>query len=445
MQTVLITGAASGIGRETARLFAGAGWQCVLVDFNGEALAQLVAALPAPSAAAHVLRRIDLTDARQVATLAEGTPPLDAIVNNAGMSDASNTPLVEQAPAQMARLLALNLAVPAAVVDACSAQLLPGARVVNVSSGAGLQAIPWRGAYSPSKAGLIAQTQALAAAHPEWCVTVLAPGFVRTELMEGLIQAGRLQPDAAVGKIPLGRMAAPVEMAQALYFLASAGAQPLSGQVLAVNGGSSIYGGSQRFAPATLTPQAWDLPLQLEVCGGDAPAWQAVAAPTMPGSGSGSVSGYGFACASAPTSASAPTPTPTPRPTPTSTSTQHYAACLDLSPLQAPPASLLQAVHAAATRFAARHAQQASLTLLLPRAQAVRWQDAGDGAAARMLVATLACEWGARALRINAVEVPKDVDPRSLHPLLRYVCGAAAQYLTGQTLVCHGSTHPEPA
>jgi hypothetical protein len=195
-------------------------------------------------------------------------------------------------------------------------------------------------------------------------------------------------------------------MAQALYFLASAGAQPLSGQVLAVNGGSSIYGGSQRFAPATLTPQAWDLPLQLEVCGGDAPAWQAVAAP--------------------PTSAA------------------HYVACLDLSPLQAPPASLLQAVHAAATRFAARHAQQASLTLLLPRAQAVRWQDAGDGAAARMLVATLACEWGARALRINAVEVPKDVDPRSLHPLLRYVCGAAAQYLTGQTLVCRDSAHAEP-
>jgi NAD(P)-dependent dehydrogenase (short-subunit alcohol dehydrogenase family) len=406
MQTALITGAASGIGRETARLFAGAGWQCVLVDFNGEALAQLVAALPAPSAAAHVVRRVDLTDAAQVATLAEGTPPLDAIVNNAGMSDASNTPLVEQAPAQMARLLALNLAAPAAVVDACSAQLLPGARVVNVSSGAGLQAIPWRGAYSPSKAGLIAQTRALAQAHPEWCVTVLAPGFVRTELVDGLIQAGRLQPDAAVGKIPLGRMAAPVEMAQALYFLASAGAQPLSGQVLAVNGGSSIYGGSQRFAPATLTPQAWDLPLQLEVCGGDAPAWQAVAAP--------------------PTSAA------------------HYAACLDLSPLQAPPASLLQAVHAAATRFAARHAQQASLTLLLPRAQAVRWQDAGDGAAARMLVATLACEWGARALRINAVEVPKDVDPRSLHPLLRYVCGAAAQYLTGQTLVCRDSAHAEP-
>jgi len=48
MQTVLITGAASGIGRDSARLFAGAGWQCVLVDHNAPALQQLGRSLPAP-------------------------------------------------------------------------------------------------------------------------------------------------------------------------------------------------------------------------------------------------------------------------------------------------------------------------------------------------------------------------------------------------------------
>jgi hypothetical protein len=306
----------------------------------------------------------------------------------------------------MGRLLALNLAAPAAVVDACTSLLKPGARIVNVASGAGLHAIPWRGAYSPSKAGLIAQTRALAQARPEWCVTVLAPGFVRTELVEGLIQAGRLHPANAVSKIPLGRMAAPAEMAQALYFLGSAGAQPLSGQILAVNGGSSIYGGSQRFEPATLAPQPLDLPVQLEVCGAEAVRWQAVA------------------------------PAPTAGP--------HYAACLDLSPLHSGPAALLQAVHAAGVRFSARHAQQASLTVLLPSGKSGRWQDAGDAAAARMLVSTFACEWGSRALRINALEVPGDLDPQSLHPLLRFVCGPAAQYLTGQSLVCHGTTPQEP-
>src|SRR5690606_4018111 len=144
-----------------------------------------------------------------------------AILNNAGATESSTLPLVEQDTERLERLLALNLAAPAAVVDACSHLLKPGARVVNVASGAGLAAIPWRGAYSPSKAGLIAQTFALAEARPDLCVSVLAPGFVRTELVEGLIQAGRLKPEGAVAKIPLGRMAAPAEMAQALFFLAS--------------------------------------------------------------------------------------------------------------------------------------------------------------------------------------------------------------------------------
>ena len=405
MPTVLITGAASGIGRDTARLFAGAGWQCVLVDYNEQALRQLGQELPSPAAAAHVLHAIDLTDPAQVARLGEGTPALDAILNNAGMSDASNTPLADQGAAQMGRLLALNLHAPAAVVDACSALLKPGARVVNVSSGAGLHAIPWRGAYSPSKAGLIAQTRALAQARPDLCVTVLAPGFVRTELVDGLIQAGRLKPEGAVAKIPLGRMAASAEMAQALYFLATPGARPLSGQILAVNGGSSIYGGSQPFPPASLEPLPLDLPLRLEVVGSDAGAWHALASTLTDGPA--------------------------------------YAACLDPSPLSCAPGAVLQAVHAAAARFAARHTQQASLTVLLPPAQAARWQDAGDGAAARMLVSTLACEWGGRALRINALEIPQDVDPASLHPLLRYVCGSAAQFLTGQTLVCGSSTPKE--
>ncbi|MGK6306647.1 SDR family oxidoreductase [Variovorax sp. DT-64] len=409
MPTVLITGAASGIGRDTARLFAGAGWQCVLVDNNEQALYPLGQSLPSPASAthvAHVLRTVDLTDPEQIASLREGTPELDAIINNAGMSDTSNTPLAEQGQAQMGRLLALNLAAPAAVVDACTQLLKPGARIVNVASGAGLHAIPWRGAYSPSKAGLIAQTLALAKARPDWCVTVLAPGFVRTELVDGLIRAGRLKPEAAVAKIPLGRMAAPEEMARALYFLASAGARPLSGQVLAVNGGSSIYGGSQPFAPATLDPQPFDTPVQLEVRGADAAPWQGVAHASEAG----------------------------PR----------YAACLDLSPLHCEAGCLLQAVHAAAAGFAARYARQAGLTVLLPAAQATRWQEAGDAAAARMLVSTLACEWGSRALRINALEVPRGVDPDALHPLLRFVCGSAAQYLTGQTLACRGTTPQEP-
>jgi len=166
-----------------------------------------------------------------------------------------------------------------------------------------------------------------------------------------------------------------------------------------------VFGGSQRFEPAKLEPLPLDLPMRLEIYGGDAAPWQAAASESATG--------------------------------------PHYDACLDLSPLSCEGPGLLQAVHAAATRFHARHARQASLTVLLPQPRHGRWQDAGDGAAARMLVSTLACEWGPRALRINALEVPQDLDPQSLHPLLRFVCGPAAQYLTGQTLVCSGTTQGE--
>ena len=416
MPSVLITGAGSGIGRDTARLFARQGWRCVLVDHNGPALAAVLADLPVPTAGPHLARTTDLTDPEQVAALGQGLPALDAVINNAGMSDTSNTPLADQTPQQLARLLALNLAAPAAVVTACTPALRPGARVVNVSSGAGLHAIPWRGAYSPSKAGLIAQTQALAQAQPNWCPTVLAPGFVRTDLVDSLIQAGRLNPQNAVAKIPLGRMAAPAEMAHALWFLASAGAAPLRGQVLAVNGGSSVYGGSQPLPPCPLAPLPWDTPMAWSVVGGDPAPW------------------LGVAPAPAPAAA--------------------YPAVLDLSACLAPPGGLLAAVHAAAARFAAQHTQQASLTLLWPAAapETGPWQAAGDRAAARMLVSTLACEWGARALRINALEWPAGAPvgapvaaTAQLHPLMRYVAGAAAQYLTGQTLVCQTPAKGEAA
>lgn len=400
--TILITGAASGIGRAAARRLAARGTRCVLVDRDAAGLARLAAELPAPAHGAHLCCAADLTVAADIQALASKVPLLDALVNNAGLSDSRNVPLAEQTPADLQRLLALNLHAPAALVQALAHRLAPGARIVNVASGAGLRAIPWRGAYSPSKAGLIAQTQALAHAHPDWCATVLSPGFVRTELVDGLIATQRLQPERALAKIPLGRMASPDEMAAALEFLTSPAAAPLSGQVVAVDGGSSVYGGSQTMPLATLSLMPLEAPLALEVEGA-LPA-EARPEPVYP-------------------PGSAP-----------------YAACLDATVWQAPTGQRLQAVHAAAVRFAARYPERASLTLLLPGSAAADWSQAGDDAAARMLVATLACEWGARALRINALEVPPGVPPAMLAPVVAFVAGARAQYLTGQTLsLAHGA------
>ncbi len=385
MDTVLLTGAASGIGRAAARRLARGGHRCILVDRNADALQTLANELGAP----HEHRVADLTDPAQIANLTDGLPLLDALINNAGMTDDSNQPVIAQDPAAWQRLLDLNLHAPARLLLALRERLLHGARIVNVASGAGLRAIPWRGAYSPSKAGLIAQTRAMARDFPAYRFTVLCPGFVRTELVAALIEAGRLDPARAVAKIPLGRLGEPEEIGCALAFLASAGAVALDADMLAVDGGSSVFGGSQAYPPSPRAPLPCDTPLTLRVQG----PWD----------------GPPVECAAG-----------------------GYAAVLDTRVLTRPPGQQLDAIVQAARQAA--NSGPGSLTLLLPQIRSDDWESAGERAAARMLISTLACEWGPSGARINAVEVAAGAGPDTYLPLLRFVAGAQAQYLTGQTL-----------
>jgi len=389
MGTVLLTGAASGIGRATARRLASQGHRCVLVDRDSEGLAALRVTLPPCEAGDHLERVIDLTNAQQIDALAGDVPTLDALINNAGMTDSSNEATVDQTPGNWQLLLDLNLHAPARLLRALAGSLTAGARIVNVASGAGLRAIPWRGAYSPSKAGLIAQTRAAAHAYPEYRFTVLCPGLVRTELVDRLIADKRLDPARAVAKIPLGRMANPDDIACALAFLASDRAISLAGNLIAVDGGSSVFGGSQAYLPNPVMPFNSDAALAMTVRG----HWPGLAN------------------------------TPT---------TDGYPAVVDATVLHSAPGQRLAATLAAARQF--RIMGPSSLTVLLPQNAGANWEHAGDAGATRMLIASLACEWGPSARRINAMEIAPGARPEALNPMLRFIGGAQAQYVTGQTL-----------
>ena len=410
MTTVLITGAGSGIGRSTARQLAADGWRVIAIDREPEALDRLRSAM----AGEHRFECVDLTDPGQLASLRSIAEPIDALINNAGRSDASGMPLVDQPAARQAGLVALNLDAPASVVTALGTRLVHGARIVNVSSGAGLHALAHRGWYSPTKAGLIAQSKALALAHPEWIVTVLCPGYVRTELVEGLIQAGRLDVRRAVARTPMGRMADPAEMARMLQFLVSPDASLLRGQVVSLCGGTSVYAGAQGFEPATESPMPLDASTSIRIEGDAGGHWAGLVR---------SDGGDG------------------------------YRALIDVSAWsdvfgrhrrssaagrsdRGGSERLLARVHEAARAFAAAHDRHASLTLLLPTASPADssdWQSGGEAAAARMLVATLACELAPRALRVNALELDAGAEAEALGPLLEHVAGAGTQFLTGQT------------
>ncbi len=400
MPAVLITGAGSGIGRAAALQFAQGGWDCLLVDIS--AAIDMVAAqcLQAGARSAKAFR-LDLTQTQAIAQMCAQLPPLDALVNNAGLSDTSGIALVDQSTEQLARLLRLNLDAPRLLFEACMPLLKHGARVVNVASGAGLKAIPWRGMYSPTKAGAIALTKGLAQAYPQWVISVLCPGFVRTDLVQSLIDSQRLVVVDAVAKIPMGRLAEPEEIGEAIVFLAQPTVQAFSGQVLSVDGGSSIYGGSKPCSVSAVVPLA------------------ATAAAPLLGLDASDMQ-WGGAVATPMQNAAA------------------YAGVISAAPLTpVEGVTLADAVLNAARMFRQRYSQSASLVVLLPHAGAGNtpdWRYATELATARMLVATLAAEWGADALRINALVVDSAQSKATIAPFVQYLAGPLAQFVTGQTL-----------
>ncbi|WP_435440854.1 hypothetical protein [Variovorax sp. RB2P76] len=123
-----------------------------------------------------------------------------------------------------------------------------------------------------------------------------------------------------------------------------------------------------------------------------------------------------------------------------------YPAVIDARELDARPGTRLDVALDAACCFRSSHAALASLTLLLPAPEPkIHWQLAGDADAARMLVATLAAEWGAHGLRINALELPQGLSPWACLPLLDYLAGPRSQFLTGQVVrlsIATGSSRP---
>lgn len=418
MSTVLITGAAAGIGRAAAVLFAARGWNCVLVDRDADRVAGLAESLPAGEGQQHRALSLDLLDPSALSALDHS---LDVVINNAGMSDTRGLGLTELPWSQCQPLMALNLQVPLAVVRAVQHCLGPQAQIVNVASGAGFQAIPWRGLYSATKAGLLAQSRALAPEFPGGGVFVLAPGFVRTELVQSLIDSGRLDPVRAVAKIPLGRMAEPEELAHALLFLSSRPARLLGSQPLRVDGGSGVFGGSAAFAPSRVAMLPCEAPTAIRVSGAMPTAAKSESLPAS------------LLAALEAESLRQSSQVPSQVPGQALMATGHYPATIDFSACACAPSDLLGVVHKAAQAFVQQAIAPASLTLVLPPVPAgIDPVAAGSHAAVRMLVGTLACELGTSGLRVNAISVSPGCPPEETVSFIHYVAGARAQFLTGQ-------------
>jgi len=245
-RAVLVTGGSRGIGLAIVRAFADLGDRVAVHhrDSAGRA-AEIVAALPGGG---HTAVQADLADpaaARRAVDQAHAAlGGLDVLVNNAGVYREHDITRAsyEEWQAAWRDTIGLNLT-GAANVTWCAVQYMVargGGRIINVSSRGAFRGEPHHPAYGASKAGLNAFGQSLARALAAHGITVtgVAPGYVATDMITGLLSGP--DGDAIRAQSPFGRVAQPAEIAAAVVYLASPEAEWASGAILDLNGASYL-------------------------------------------------------------------------------------------------------------------------------------------------------------------------------------------------------------
>jgi NAD(P)-dependent dehydrogenase (short-subunit alcohol dehydrogenase family) len=230
---VVITGAASGIGRRTALLFAAEGAALTLLDRSVEGLAEVARETGGLAVAADVTDEGSVAHAVERGTAAMGG--IDGIVNGAGI--VIRGPILEIGVADWRRVIDVNLTGIYIVVRCCLPWLAKatGATIVNIASGQGLLPnTPEMTAYAASKGGVVNLTRALAAElAPAIRVNSVCPGMVDTPMTA--------DGPRDVTPYALKRIADPLEIAHAILFLTGSESSFVTGAALAIDGGRTFH------------------------------------------------------------------------------------------------------------------------------------------------------------------------------------------------------------
>lgn len=257
---VLITGGASGIGRETAERFVAEGARVGLVDRQGPALETVAQALGASA------QQADLTDpeAAEAAVVAihEALGGIDILINNAGTGAVRR--LHEYTVAEWDQLVAVNLNAVFYVLRPALPLMLAGRGGVVINNASGSAVRPTRGEapYAAAKAGLVALTSNIAQEYgPRIRANCVSPGVIRTPMSETLFSAPQLL-DPFLDANPAGRAGTAADVASLFVFLASEESSYLNGQNLILDGGGSLaqpgIDDVLRFAVPPLEPRKKD-------------------------------------------------------------------------------------------------------------------------------------------------------------------------------------------
>jgi NAD(P)-dependent dehydrogenase (short-subunit alcohol dehydrogenase family) len=230
---ILITGAASGIGQRTAELFAAEGAALTLLDCDRKRLASVTRETGGTAVEADVTQEPSVTHAVEQGASAMGG--IDGVVNAAGI--VIHGSVLDVGLADWKLVLDVNLTGTYIVVRCCLPWLAkaPFATIVNIASGQGLLPNnPGMTAYAASKGGVVNLTRALAAElAPSIRVNSVCPGMVDTPMTAGL--------ERDLDRYSLGRIAEPLEIAQAILFLTSTESSFVTGAALAIDGGRTFH------------------------------------------------------------------------------------------------------------------------------------------------------------------------------------------------------------
>ncbi|GGP24841.1 SDR family NAD(P)-dependent oxidoreductase [Silvimonas amylolytica] len=241
-QTVLITGALTGIGRATALAFGKLGLNIVVSGRRPEAGQALAAELRALGAQAEFIKA-DVTQEAEVRALVEGTVArfgrLDVAVNNAGV-EGQNGPVTEQTEQNYRDTFETNvLGALLSIKHEMRVMQLQGAgAIVNLSSIAGQVGMAGASVYVASKHAVegLTRSAALEGAPVGVRVNAVAPGPVQTDMLDRFLGRDEALKNGFLAGIPARRAATPEEIAETIVWLASDKARYLTGQSVAVDG-----------------------------------------------------------------------------------------------------------------------------------------------------------------------------------------------------------------
>lgn len=239
----LITGAASGIGRASAEMFAREGSRVIVADGNPTLGAQTVDSIRASGGTA-VFTEVDISQPLQVdgmvQTALEAYGRIDILLNAAGVLQYGT--VLETEPADWNRILTVNLTGTYLCCRAVIPSMVRQGRgsIINVASTTGAHdACARAAAYVSSKGGVTLLTRAMAIDHARQGIRVnaICPGPTDTPMLRNAMTAEQLQ--AFANTFPMGRLGRPDEIAKAALFLASEDASFITGSCLYVDGGQT--------------------------------------------------------------------------------------------------------------------------------------------------------------------------------------------------------------